>query len=189
MLKYLLKQKDKSFLEKSENVNQEDMLSWKLPNLIYPVVVILFSLISFLLFKDKENKTFVAFINLLLNGSLPMMALNRLSSLGVNLFKFDLGKEKKNFKNTYNLRLTIHYYSMALVFGIALFYVFQVINIPFDLSWTILLQIVIAIFCIHQSLAVSKYAFLLQEKLMDMTFDNEIRNEIEEKGHSKTWDE
>ena len=164
MLSYLLKPTDQELLRACEDANQDEMLTWKLPNLIYPVVVIGFSLICFLLFKDSKSKTFVAFINLLLNGSLPMMALSRLSSLGVNIFKFDLSKEKQTLKNTYSLRVKLHYYSMGLVFAIALFYIFQVINIPFELSGTIVIQILLACICIHQSLEVSKYAFLLQEK-------------------------
>lgn len=188
MLQFFLNTKDKSLLDKAEIANRDEMLSWKLPNLIYPIVVICFSLTSFLLFKDSENKTLGAFINLLLNGSLPMVALNRLSSLGVNIFKFDSGKEKAKSGNTTNLRVIIHYYSQGLIFAIALLYTFQVINIPFNLSWTIVIQLGIAIFCIQQSIQISKYAFLLQEKFMDLTYDFEIRNEIEEKGHSKNWD-
>ena len=188
MINLFIEKADLDLLKRAEIANKNEMLSWKLPNLIFPIVVIVFSLISFLIFKNSGQKNFIAFINLLLNGSLPMVALNRLSSLGVNLFKFNSDKEKiKSKKGTYNLRLAIHYYSMALVFGIAMFYCFQVINIPFDLCVSIFFQILLGVFCIHQALQVSKYAFLLQEKLMDITFDSEIRVEIEEKGHGKNW--
>lgn len=167
----------------------EEMLSWRLPNLYYPMFAIAASLISFLIFKNPEQVTAMAFINLVLNGSIPMVALNRLSSLGINLFKFDKTKEKeKRKRDTYNLRIKIHYYSQGLVFSIALFYIFQVIHTPFTLSWWLLLQLLLSFLCIEQSLKVSKYAFLLQEKLVDITFDKEIRDEIEEKGHSKNWE-
>ena len=189
MLKFLLSDTEVNFLNKSEFLNREEMLSWKLPNLYYPLFAIVASMISFLAFKNSEQITTVAFLNLVLNGSIPMVALNRLSSLGVNLFKFDKSKEKeKSNGDTTNLRIKIHYYSQGLVFSIALFYIFQVIHTPFTLScWTIL-QLGISYICIDQSLRVSKYAFLLQEKLIDSTYDKEIRTEILEKGHSKDWE-
>ncbi|MFT4017693.1 MAG: hypothetical protein QM668_12080 [Agriterribacter sp.] len=186
-IRLLVSKKEKLLLKKLEEANQEEMLSWKLPNLYYPILVISFSLISFWMFKDSDSKSFVAFINLVLNGSIPMVALNRLSSLGINIFKFDKTKERKGKNNTYALRIKIHYYSMGLVFAIALFYIFQVINTPFDLSWTVLIQLLIAALCVEQSLKVSKYAFLLQEKLMDITFDQEMRIEIKENGHGENW--
>ena len=189
MIKLILSKSDIFFLKKSEVTNKEEILSWKLPNLYYPLFAIAASLLCFLLFKNSEHKNLAAFINLVLNGSIPMVALNRLSSLGVNLFKFDKTKEKeKGKRDTYNLRLIIYYYSQGLVFCIALFYIFQVIHTPFPISWWMLLQAVLSYLCIEQSLKISKYAFLLQEKLIDITFDKEIRDEIEEKGHSKNWE-
>ena len=177
------------FLKRLEISNQEEMLSWKLPNFYYPLCAIALSLISYLMFKDSNSQSFGAFVNLLLNGSIPMVALNRLSSLGVNIFRFDKSKERtKTNKDTYNLRLKLHYYSQLLVFGIALFYVFQVIHNPFDVSWWIILQLIVSFFCIEQSLKISKYAFLLQERLIDTTYDQEMRNEIKEKGHGTDWD-
>jgi len=185
-IRLLFNKIESSFLKKLEGANQEEMLSWKLPNLYYPICVIILSLVCYFLF--KESKSVVAFTNLLLNGSIPMVALNRLSSLGVNIFKFDKTKENSKSKNnTYNLRLKIHYYSQLLVFGIALFYVFQVIHTPFILSWWIVLQLALAVFCIEQSLRISKYAFLLQERLIDVTFDQEMREEMKEKGHGNNW--
>jgi hypothetical protein len=178
-----------NFLRKLELSNNEEMLSWRLPNLYYPLAVIVASLACFLLFKDSDKKNFVAFMNLLLNGSIPMVALNRLSSLGINLFKFDKGKEKaKSNNSTYTLRVKIHYYSQLLVFCIALFYIFQVIHSPFPLSYWIILQFIFAALCIDQSLKVSKYAFLLQEKLLDITYEQEVREEIKTKGHGENWD-
>lgn len=188
MLYFVLNKSDNGLFKKLEVANREEMLSWKLPNLYYPLFAIIASMISFLIFKKSEDVSFVAFVNLVLNGSIPMIALNRLSSLGINLFRFDKGKEKAKSLDTYNLRNKIHYYSQGLVFTIALFYIFQVIHTPFDLTWWILVQIILSVFCIFQSLKVSKYAFLLQEKLIDTTFDKEIRDEIDENGLTKNWD-
>lgn len=189
MLRLLLNESEVQVLNKSEEINREEMLSWKLPNLYYPLFAIAASMLSFLMFKNSDQITTIAFVNLVLNGSIPMVALNRLSSLGVNLFKFDKSKEKeKSNRDTTNLRIKIHYYSQGLVFSIALFYIFQVIRTPFTLSFCTLLQLLLSYVCIDQSLRVSKYAFLLQEKLIDTTYDKDIRKEILEKGHSKNWE-
>lgn len=189
MLRIILNQYDIDILNKSEDLNREEMLSWQLPNLYYPLFAIIASMISFLIFKNSEQKTAVAFVNLILNGSIPMVALNRLSSLGINLFRFDKSEEKKRSnRDTTNLRIKIHYYSQGLVFSIALFYIFQVMHAPFTLTYWILIQVGLSIICIDQSLRVSKYAFLLQEKLIDVTFDKEIRDDIIEKGHSNNWE-
>lgn len=185
MIDLILTKKNKELLKKTEESNLEEMLSWKLPNLIYPIAVIFISMVCFLLFKNKDQITLYTFLNLMLNGSLPMVALNRLSSLGVNLFKFDKEAENRKSKtNTYNLRLTIHYYSLGLILTVIIFYVYQVIQTPFDIWWSILIQIVFAVFCVYQSLQVSKYGYLLQEKLMERTLGDDIKeNALETKKH------
>lgn len=185
MIDYLISKKNQELLKKAEETNSEEMLTWKLPNLVYPIGVILISMLCFLLFKKSEQVTLYAFLNLMLNGSLPMVALNRLSSLGVNIFKFDKeGENRKSQTNTYSLRVILHYYSLGLVLSIIIFYVFQVINTPFNIWWSILIQIILAIICVYQSLKVSKYGYLLQEKLMERTLGDDIKeNALETKKH------
>lgn len=185
MIDYLISKKNQELLKKAEETNFEEMLTWKLPNLVYPIGVILISMLCFLLFKKSEQVTLYAFLNLMLNGSLPMVALNRLSSLGVNIFKFDKeGENRKSKTNTYSLRVILHYYSLGLVLTIIIFYVFQVINTPFNIWWSILIQIILATICVYQSLKVSKYGYLLQEKLMERTLGDDIKeNALETKKH------
>ena len=188
MISKIIFRRDVIFLRRLERANKDEMLSWQLPNLYYPICAIILSLLSFLIFKDSSKRTTIAFVNLLINGSVPMMALNRLSTLGVNIFKFDREKEKKKSKyDTYNLRLRIHYYSYALILAIAVLYIFQVTNNPFDWSWWFCLQIPLSIFCVYEALEISKYAYLLQERLIDSTFDQEIIIDMEEKGHGANW--
>src|SRR5688572_21243799 len=111
MTKFVLNRVELRFLRRLESANKDEMLSWKLPNLYYPIVAICLSLVCYLIFKDSNTITTLAFTNLLLNGSIPMVALNRLSTLGINIFRFDKTKEKqKSNADTYNLRVKIHYY-------------------------------------------------------------------------------
>jgi hypothetical protein len=106
-----------------------------------------------------------------------MVALNRLSTLGINLFKVEKEKGKLSI---YNLRVIIHYYAIFLIGSIFILYIYQVINTPFDIWWSMLIQIIIAIICIHQSLRISKYGYLLQEKMLERTLGDDIKETAKE---------
>lgn len=187
MISLFLSKKYKMLLKDSEKINEDEMLSWKLPNLAYPICAVIFSWICYFAFKSNSLISFQGFLNLLLNGSLPMLALNRLGSLGVNLFKYDKlkEKEKKNL-NTYNLRVTLYYYSFGLVFSIAILYIYQVINTPFNYWLNILIQVLLIFFLIREAIIVSKYGYLLQEKLLERTIGDDIKeNALIAKKHLK----
>ena len=173
--------KETTFLKKVEGINEDELLLWKLPNIIYPFVVILVSLLCYGMFKPADKFTWNGLFNLLFNGSLAMVALNRMSSLGGNLFKYDKSKEAKANTTTANLRVKIDDYSKMLVLGIAILYIFQVINTPFEFSWWLVVQLMVSSIFIAYSLYLSKYAFLLQERLLDKTFADEIKEGVTEK--------
>lgn len=185
MINIFINKKYRTLLKDSEKLNEDEMLSWKLPNLAYPMCAVLFSYVCYFSFKPNDSITGIGFLNLLLNGSLPMLALNRLGSLGVNLFKFDKIKEKElSNLNTYNLRLILYYYSFGLVFSIAILYIYQVINTPFDYWINILVQIFLIYFLIKEAIIVSKYGYLLQEKLIERTVGDVIKdNALDGKKH------
>ena len=184
MVEKLFSEEERELLKKIERYNSDELLSWRLPNLIFPLVVIGMSLICYLLFKNEDQITAVGVFNLLLNGSLPMFALNRMSSVGINLFKFDKSKEKKASTNTFNLRIKIDEYSKYLIIGISIFYVYQVIYAPFRLSLWYFLHLLVSTFFIYFALTFSKYAYFLQERLIERTIGDDIRDEtIEGKNH------
>lgn len=181
MISLILSKKEREFLKRIEKENLDEMLGWKLPNVFFPLTVIVISTICFLLFKENDKITFFSFFNLLVNGSLPLLALNRLSNLGINIFKFDKTKEKHIFnEDTYKLRVAIHYYSSFLIFAIAIFYIYQVINTPFNIWWNIFIQIFIAIIFIIQSFKISKYGYILQEKMLERTVGDDIKENVQE---------
>jgi len=184
MVEKLFSEEERELLKKIERYNSDELLSWRLPNLIFPLVVIGMSLICYLLFKNEDQITAVGVFNLLLNGSLPMFALNRMSSVGINLFKFDKSKEKKASTNTFNLRIKIDEYSKYLIIGISIFYVYQVIYAPFRLSLWYFLHLLVSTFFIYFALTFSKYAYFLQERLIERIIGDDIRDEtIEGKNH------
>jgi hypothetical protein len=166
-----------ALLGKIEKQNSDELIFWKLPNIIYPFAVIFISLLCYLIFKPVEKITAVGFVNLLFNGSLPMVALNRMSSLGSNLFKFDKARELQAKTNTTHLRVKIDDCSKILLLGIVILYIYQVIGNPFVCSGWMILQIVASAVFIFLALKLSKYGYLLQEKLLETTLGDIIKEE------------
>lgn len=180
----LFSESEKALLNKIAKQNTEELFSWRIPNLIFPLFIVLASLGCYLLFKSEDQRSFIGFANLLINGSLPMFALNRMSSVGINLFRFDKSKEKKASTSTYNLRVKIDEYSKYLIFTVSVMYIFQVIHSPFELSFWIPINIIISIVFIYSALIFSRFSFLLQERLVERTLGDDIKDEaIENKKH------
>ncbi len=183
---YLFSSDERTLLLKAEKTNSDELLYWRMPNVIYPFFVIIISIVFFFLFKPQDKFTWIGMINLLFNGSLPMVALNRMSSIGSHLFKFDIAKEKSHNTNSTSLRVKINDYSKILLILIASLYIYQVINTPFDSTPWLLLQILFSIVFIILSLDFSKYAYLLQERLMERTIGDDIKDAAKEnKEHLK----
>jgi hypothetical protein len=180
MTKKLFSDSEKELLAKAEKTNSDELFYWKLPNVIYPFVVIALSLISYSVFKPIEEFSSAGLFNLIFNGSLAMVALNRVSSIGANLFKFDKAKEINANTDTTALRIKIDDYSKILVIVISGLYIYQVTKGPFDISWGLLLQLLVSILSIWFALMFSKYAYLLQERLMERTIGDEIKEAANE---------
>lgn len=180
MFVFLFNDKEKQLLKKVEVDSNDEMMYWKLPNIIYPFGLIVLSLLCYFLFKPSEKFTAAAWLNILFNGSLPMIALNRIGSMGINLFKFDKSKEKVFKTDTTLLRVKIDEYSKFLVLLIVLHYIYQVIQGPFNVSWLLLLQLLTSSIIIRYALVFSKYAYLLQERLLERSLADEIRDDANE---------
>lgn len=177
----LFSESERELLLKAEKTNSDELLYWKMPNIIYPFMVIVASLVFFLIFKQSVNKfTWPGMLNLLFNGSLAMVALNRMSSIGSNLFKFDKAKEKSSNTDTVALRVKIDEYSKWLIFFISALYIYQVINAPFEMSWWLWVQLFFSAVFIWLALGFSKYAYLLQERLMERTIGDDIKEAAKE---------
>jgi hypothetical protein len=77
---------------------------------------------------------------------------------------------------------------LFLVIGTIILYVYQVLQNPFDLSCSIFISIAFSIASVYFSIDVSKKVYLLQDRLIERTFDQDIREEMKAKGHGKNWD-
>ncbi|WP_139180204.1 hypothetical protein [Pedobacter rhizosphaerae] len=168
-------------MEKIEKHIADDLDLWKLPNLIHPLMLVGISMIGFCLFKDPKQVTLINVINLLVNGSLPMFAFNRMSSLSTNLFKTNKSEEEKAKTRTYSIRVKINDWSKLLIFLIGIFYVFQVTKTPFNCLPSILfVQIPLTALMVWCSVTLSRDSFLLQEQFITSTFADLINDGAKE---------
>lgn len=119
-----------------------------------------------------------------------MIALNRIGGVGVYLFKYDRGKEQAyGIADTYLLRTKLFLWFLLLALGTIILYVYQVLHNPFTLSWSVFFLFAVSIASVYFSVDVSKKVYLLQDKLIDRTFEQEIRDDMKSKGHGKNWND
>lgn len=179
---------EKELLKKIESSNNVDVSSWRISNVIIPIITIIISLVCFGLFKSSDKVSLIAFINLLLNGSIPMIALNRVGGSGIYLFKYDRSKERSyGISDTYMLRTKLILLFVLIVIGSVILYVYQVLHNPFSLSCWNILVFSISILSVYLSMNISKKVYLLQDKLIDKTYEQEIIDDSKDKGHAKNW--
>jgi|GEM_PF-6252663 len=179
---------EKELLRQIEVRNDSDVTLWKISNVIIPIFTILVSLACYYIFKSSESITLTAILNLLINGSIPMIALNKIGGMGVYLFKYDRGKEKQyGISDTYLLRTKIFFVFLLIVICTIILYVYQVLHNPFELSIGVILLVAFSIASVYFSISISKKVYLLQDNLIERTFEQDIRDEIKQKGHGIDW--
>ena len=178
---------EQDLIDKIQSSNPDENSIWKIPNLLIPIFTIVLALLCNLAF-SKNRYCFISYVNLIINGSLPLIAINQISALGILLFDFDRSKEVKyNILNTKNLRVKLFYYSLGILVIGVLAFAHQVINNPFKAYLEPLIVFVISVFLILASSYVSKNIFMLQDSMISKTFDKEIIDEIKDKGHGQKW--
>jgi hypothetical protein len=181
----LISNEEKELLSQIESFHKNENVLWKIPNLIIPIGTIVLSLLCFLAFSSSRLE-FLRYLNLIVNGSLPLIAINQISSTGSYIFKFDKQVELRLEQNTYLLRIKLFLFSVvSLILGVLIF-AYQVINNPFS-SWIILLVMIIISSClIAFSSYVSRRVYLLQDTFIEETFDSEVRQEANAI-HGQNW--
>jgi hypothetical protein len=175
MVSIFLSDSENSLISFSEKDNKEELINWKIPNLLFPLIVVAVSLIAYGIFIPADKKNWSDFFNLLLNGSIPMVAFNRMSSIISYFSKIEFSDAKKLGISLKNLRMKILFYIIFLILAIIFLYSYQVINKPFDLSCLTLLQFILSGLLFWFSADVTKVAFLLQETLLNNTYELSFR--------------
>ena len=179
MLSVFLKKEETSLISISERDNNEELLNWKIPNVLFPLIVIAVSLVAYGIFIPNDRKNWIDFFNLLLNGSIPMIAFNRMSSIISYFSKIEFSDAKKLGINLKNLRMKILLYIIILIVSIVILYSFQVINKPFQISCIIVVQRIASGLLFWFSVDATKVAFLLQESLLKNTYELSFRKEMD----------
>jgi hypothetical protein len=179
MLKYILNDQESKVISLSEKHNEEELLGWKIPNVFFPLCVIIFSLFAYWILIPKDKFDWITFFNLLVNGSVLMAAFNRMSSMISYYSKIDFTDSKRLGINIRNVRMKIMIYSFFLILGIALVYSNQVINKPFNDGCVILFQFILSALLFWFSIDATKIAFLLQEAFLKNTYELAFRLQMQ----------
>lgn len=177
MLSYCLNKQEIKVVHLSKQSNNEELLGWKIPNVLFPLAVIVFSLIAYTILTKKFD--WLTFFNLLVNGSILMAAFNRMGSMITYASKIEFVDAKKLGINLRNVKMKIFIYSIILVLFISLFYSHQVINKPFDNAYTIIFQLIISGLFFWFAIDATKVAFLLQEAFLKGAYELSVRIEQE----------
>lgn len=182
----LIKDSEKETLDQIHNSNLSESSLWKVPNVLFPIGAILLALLINLLFSENRFNH-MTYFNIILNGSLPLIAINQISAIGLHLFKFEKGKEKKLGLNLDYLRTRLYYYCLIILIVGVLLFAFEVITNPFQSVLLSVVMICISSAFLYVSSKAAKNIFLLQENLIDNTFDKTIVKEGNET-HGKDWE-
>lgn len=175
MINIFLSDREKALIKGSKTSNNEEFLNWKVPNVIFPIFAIVISLIAYTIFVSADKKNWSDFFNLLLNGSIPMIAFNRMSSVISYFSKIEHNDEKKLKINLKNLRVKFLVYIFILIVCILLLYSFQVINRPFEVSILNTIQLLFSGILLWFSVDITKETFFLQDKFL-ITYEKSFRD-------------
>jgi len=177
---------EKELLHKIEQSNDSELKLWKVSNIAIPLFTLLLSLASYTFFKSNNRPIeFLSYCNLLLNGAIPMIALNRIGGLGMYLFKYDKSKEKEfGIADTFFLRTKLFFWFLLILILTMCLYLYQVSNNPFKLSYWLIIPLTLSIISVIFSIKVAKHVYLLQETMMENSFYNKLNTEsLETQSH------
>lgn len=181
----IIKNSEKELLNEVAEANKDQNSLWRIPNLFIPIGAIILAFVCLIAFSEKRSE-YLVYLNLLVNGSLPLIAINQISGIGLHVFKFDKNKEKlMHLNETWMLRTKLLYLSFVILMVGVIIFAVQVINTPYSDLLSITVLLIISILLILGSSFVSRKIFLLQEDFLEKTYDAAIRNETNK--HGKNW--
>lgn len=168
----LLTRDERDLFRKLKKNNPKDLRLWTFFNIVFPFVTLISACIVYK-FSGKPQD-FISYSNLILNGSLPLIALNLIASTAVYLFKFDEAREKTfgietKYLRPYLMGIGLLGYLLAVV----LFSV-QVNRFPFNNETEIIEYLLLSVILFSLCLYSARKMFLLQNDIMVKTFDSEI---------------
>ena len=182
----LVKSSERDILERIQEANADESSIWKIPNIWIPIFTIALTLLIQAGFgHDRED--WKSYVNVVLNGALPLIAINQISGIGLHVFKFEKGKEKQYGIHSISFLRTKLLFGTLGIFAVGVIgYAYQAMNFQRFSIIEIAIQILLSTALLILSSIVSKNIFLLQEEFIDNTFEKDIVNEAERK-HGRDW--
>ncbi len=163
---------ENSVFDKIRQKNKSDLGLWNLTNTGFPLFTFI---ITFLIFSytDKTNNI-DSFLSILFSGALPLTAINIMIASSFFLIKFNKDKEGKHGLSTSNTRLRLIIYAfISYLFSSSLFVIQNIYN-PFNNWWARGTQLLYSILAIWIAMVISNRLFLLQEEMIDKSYDKII---------------
>lgn len=187
MVKLFNKEESEIFNKLFEKA-KEDLKTWNIANVIFPFSTIAITLVLFVFsqkFPGINNLTYSeikeaskAFVNILLNGSIPLIGLNLFVASGYFLLRFDKKREKDFGLNIFNTRVKM--YIIAFVFYLLLSSLFAIQSVfsPFTGIIKNLFLLILTGVAFYVSFKISNKFFLLQEEYIDQSFGEKIATDV-----------
>lgn len=186
----IIKKDDKELLKRVKEANIDEVKLWRIPNIVIPSLIIIFTVLIYILFQPLQTVTIEGCLNFLVNGSIPLIAVNQIAGIGIYIFKFNKAKESElGIETTRRIRTELFYQVFCLLFLCTLLYAYQTINHPFDSICAILIIAAISIILLWFSSHVSHKIFILQDEFIALAYDTDIRETVSETLSSQNWDE
>lgn len=182
--------KERQLFETLSKACPDKISIWKIPNLYFPLFAIIIAIIGYSIFGEAKNEA-ITYLRIILNGSLPLIALNQVSGSGLSVFKFDKNREKQlNIVETEDLRTKLNYYAqLFVVFPSAAFYIFQVIgNVKLG-AWFIVVNLICSLLLIWLALLIGSKLYLLRTDIIDDAYNmNTLVKRETEENHGHGWE-
>lgn len=186
----ITKKQDYEFIRKIHDANIEEVKFWRVPNLLIPSIIILITVLIYVFFQPFDDVTFEGCLNFLVNGSIPLIAVNQIAGVGIYIFKYNKAQESElGIESTRRIRTELFYQVFCLLLLCSLLYAYQTINQPFGNLWKIVIVFAISIIFLFCSYKVSKKLYLLQDEFINLAYDVTIRETVIETTTTQNWDE
>ncbi|KAA6331367.1 hypothetical protein EZS27_020016 [termite gut metagenome] len=186
----IIKKNDKNLIKKIQKVNIDEVKLWEVPNIFIPLLIIVFTILIYSLFRPFDNITIGGCLNFLVNGSIPLIAVNQIAGVGIYIFKFNKSKEDElGIETTRHIRTALFYQVFCLLFLCMLLYSYQTINHPFENVCIIIFSTLASIVLLYFSSHVSRKIFILQDEFINLAYDTTIRETVIKTTTTQKWDD
>ncbi len=183
----IISEDDKNLLKRVKEANIDEVRLWRIPNIVIPSFIIVFTILIYIFL--RPSWTLRGCLNFLVNGSIPLIAVNQIASIGIYIFKFNKAKESElGIETTRRIRTVLFYQVLGLLFSCILLYAYQTINHPFGSICEIIVVALVSGLLVWFSSSVAHKIFILQDDFIKLAYDKDIRDNVQ-KVTPQSWDD